>query len=126
MSFSVEVEFDSKATKALLFTDYPNDRVPIRIDIKNGDGIQTYAGTGGIAEHDLDPAVHHTSGTVWRLQGRVSLIPGYVIDGNPVDPLTFYFVEGVGAVYLLGQGLVARDSGVTLFSSPETGRPEGR
>ena len=109
-SFSSSGSFATDASDAVIFTEYPVDRFPLQAQ-----GMPLVMPAQGEATARLLRLSAYDR-QVWRIYGDVSLPSGYQVSGDDKDPLVFYLMEGIGAVYVQGTGSVADGDGAILIS----------
>jgi len=113
----------------LMSTDYPCDTLPVKGIWSSLEGVRPRGEhvslvigapylSGGIDVRlsSLDAKIHNTRGTVWRFKGMFQYFNGYTINGSYNDPLSFYLVENIGAVYLHGKGTVKNKNGKIILN----------
>ena len=104
-----------------LSTVYPDDSFPLERQFPRGSvfyarGSEIMNGLG--LQH-----VHYADGTVWRLSGTMTHLlsrddgplQGYVVQGDRESPLSFFLLQGTGAVYLHGRGSIKTADGEVIF-----------
>ncbi len=114
-SFSITgtIKFDS--IREIIFTDYPDDKIPLMLPEYFPSIILECTGRGPTSI--MDPDLHYSNDSVWRFYGEVHAIKNYTFKGNPDDPLSFYLMENKGAVFLHGKGSVVKGDSIMIFSN---------
>jgi len=108
--------FKRSDTEEIMFSDYPNDRIPVEMEIQMM-GKMIFETTGKMSKNIFQD-LHFSHGYVWRFYGKNKL-KQYIINGNLSEPLCFYLIQNVGPVYLCGKGSIIKD-GKTIFSEQAT------